>query len=118
MKKYILATAVLLITCIGYGQKEKELTLNEETGLIEAVYFHDNGEVSQKGTFNLERQLHGEWISYNEEGVKVAQGSYVNGLRSGTWYFWQGETVKEVVYNNNVVASIDGKKTSEGLVKH
>lgn len=118
MKKYFLAVGVVMITLIGYGQKEKELTLNEETGLIEAVYFHDNGMISQKGTFNLDRKLHGEWISYDETGNKVAQGTYVNGLRSGKWLFWQGETAKEVVYENNTVASIDGKKTSEGLVKN
>ena len=107
------------MTFIAFGQREKDLVLNEETGLIEATYFYANGEVSQKGTFNLDRQLHGEWISYDEEGRKISQGSYENGMRSGKWYFWQGETVKEVVYDNNAVASVDGKKKkSEGLVKN
>ncbi len=118
MKKYILSLVVVMMTLLVYGQKEKELTLNEETGLIEAVYYHDNGMVSQTGTFNLERKLHGEWISFNEEGAKISQGTYENGMRSGKWYFWQGDTVKEVVYNNNIVASVDGKKTSEGIVKN
>ncbi|WP_188369979.1 toxin-antitoxin system YwqK family antitoxin [Muriicola marianensis] len=119
MKKYISVMMVFLMTIIAYGQKEKDLVLNEETGLIEATYYHDNGVVSQKGTFNLDRQLHGEWISFNEEGVKISQGTYENGMRSGKWYFWQGDTVKEVVYNNNMVASVDGKKkSSEGLVKN
>ncbi len=118
MKKYILSVAVLLMTLVMYGQREKELTLNEETGLIEAVYYHENGMVSQTGTFNLDRKLHGEWISFNEEGTKISQGTYENGMRSGKWYFWNGDMVKEVVYNNNIVASVDGKKVSEGIVKN
>ena len=119
MKKYISVIAGCFMTLIAVGQTDKDLVLNEDTGLIEATYFHANGEVSQKGTFNLDRQLHGEWISFDESGNKISQGSYENGMRSGKWYFWQGDAVKEVVYNNNMVASVDGKKkTSEGLVKN
>jgi antitoxin component YwqK of YwqJK toxin-antitoxin module len=118
MKNYILMLVLIMSSLASYGQKEKELTLNEDTGLIEAVYFHDNGVISQKGTFNLDRKLHGEWISYDEAGKKIAQGSYENGLRSGKWLFWQDKSVKEVVYDKNAVASIDGKKTSDGLVKN
>ncbi len=118
MKKIIYTIALLLIAVCTYGQQEKELTLNEDTGLIEAVYFHDNGVISQKGTFNLDRKLHGEWISYNEQGEKIAQGSYENGLRTGTWMFWQDETMKKVEYNNNVVASINGVKSADRLVKN
>jgi antitoxin component YwqK of YwqJK toxin-antitoxin module len=119
MKTYLLAIAAFMIALNSYSQKEKDLTLNEETGLIEATYYHDNGVVSQKGTFNIDRQLHGEWFSYSEDGNKISQGTYENGMRSGKWYFWQGDIVKEVVYNKNIVASVDGeKKNSEGLVKN
>jgi len=115
MKKNIIGLLVVLLATCAYGQKDKELSLNEETGLIEAVYYHDNGEISQKGTFNLDRKLHGEWISYNEEGVKVSQGSYEKGLRTGTWSFWSDNTMKKVEYSNNAIASINGVKTSTKL---
>lgn len=118
MKQYITLIIVFFTTIMVFGQKEKELTLNEDTGLIEAVYYHDNGVVSQKGTFNLDRQLHGEWISFNEQGEKITQGVYRDGLRTGKWTFWQGDTVKEVVYENNLVASVNGVKKSDGLVKN
>lgn len=118
MKKIIYTIALLLIAVYTYGQQEKELTLNEDTGLIEAVYFHDNGVISQKGTFNLDRKLHGEWISYNEQGEKITQGMYEMGLRTGTWTFWHGDTIKEVEYANNAVASIDGKKSKTRVVKN
>ncbi|MBT8283170.1 MAG: nicotinic acid mononucleotide adenyltransferase [Muriicola sp.] len=118
MKKILCVIALLALTSYSFGQKNKELSMNEETGLIEAVYFHDNGQISQKGTFNLERKLHGEWISFNEQGDKIAQGSYDNGLRTGTWLFWQGETIKEVKYENNTVASVNGVKSKDRLVKN
>lgn len=119
MRKIMCAFALLLMTFNSYGQKEKELSMNEETGLIEAVYYHDNGVISQKGTFNLDRKLHGEWISYNDQGTIIAQGSYINGLRSGTWKFWQDDTLKTVEYEKNTIASINGiKKSKSNLVKN
>ena len=117
MRKIVCTMVVVLMAAFAYGQKDKDLVMNEDTGLIEAVYYHDNGVVSQKGTFNLDRKLHGEWISYNEQGDKIAQGSYEKGLRIGTWTFWQEGTMKKVEYNNNAVASVDGKK-SNALVKN
>ena len=105
----------MLLAMGAYGQKDKELTLNEETGLIEAVYYHDNGAVSQKGTFNLDRKLHGEWVSFNEDGIKIAQGSYEKGLRTGTWLFWNDNTMKKVEYSKNAIASINGVKSKRQL---
>jgi len=115
MKKNIIGLFVMLMAICTYGQKDKDLTLNEETGLIEAVYYHDNGAISQEGTFNLDRKLHGEWISYSEEGVKIAQGSYEKGIRTGTWFFWSDNSMKKVEYNNNAVASINGVKSTRRL---
>ena len=116
MKKNILGLFVMLTVFCTYSQKDKELTLNEETGLIKAVYYHENGVVSQEGTFNLDRKLHGEWVSYNEDGIKIAQGSYEKGLRTGTWVFWSDSTMKKVEYSKNTIASINGVKSKRQLV--
>ncbi|NNJ88067.1 MAG: nicotinic acid mononucleotide adenyltransferase [Eudoraea sp.] len=118
MRKIMYAVVFLLMTVYSYGQKEKELSMNEDTGLIEAVYYHDNGVISQQGTFNLDRKLHGEWISYDDQGTIIAQGSYANGLRTGTWLFWQNDAVKTVEYENNTIASINGVKSADRLVKN
>ncbi|MGB5819084.1 MAG: nicotinic acid mononucleotide adenyltransferase [Saonia sp.] len=116
MKNTIILSALVLITTLGYSQKEKELTLNEETNLIEATYYHDNGIVSQKGTFNLERKLHGEWISFNEKGEKVTVGSYENGAKTGKWLFWANGVLKEVEYSNNAIANVVNKESKSGVV--
>ncbi|NNC62029.1 MAG: nicotinic acid mononucleotide adenyltransferase [Eudoraea sp.] len=105
-----------ITTSVVYSQKDREQKLNKETNLIEVTEYHDNGLVSQEGTFNLEGELHGEWVSYNDQGEKISRGSYLNGQRTGIWYFWLGDSVKEVEYSKNAIASIDGVKNKNRLV--
>lgn len=108
--------AILLISVAGFAQTKPEMKLNNETNLIEATYFHDNGEVSQKGTFNLEKQLHGEWMSFNEKGETITVGSYTNGTKTGKWFFWANDILKEVEYSNNAIAAVSETKNTEGIV--
>ncbi len=118
MKKVVLFLALFFVASTMFAQTEPKLELNDETNLIEATYFHDNGEVSQKGTFNLDKKLHGQWISYNEEGEKLSIGNYTNGLKTGKWVFWSGSDKKEVVYSNNAIASVDGIQKQAPVVKN
>ncbi len=116
MKKTILIFAILFISITAFAQTEPEMKLNKETNLIEATYFHANGEVSQEGTFNLEKQLHGEWLSYNEKGETITVGSYKNGIKTGKWLFWSNDILKEVEYSDNVIAGVTETKNTEGIV--
>ena len=117
MKKTILIIAILLFSVASFAQ-EPELKLNAETNLIEATYFHDNGAVSQQGTFNLEKQLHGKWISFDDVGDKISMGSYANGLKTGKWVFWSEGDKKEVTYSDNAIASVDGVKKESSVAKN
>lgn len=116
MKKTLLIIAILFISTASLAQAEQDLKLNEETNLIEATYFHANGQISQKGTFNLEKKLHGEWISYNEAGRIITVGLYRNGFKTGKWLFWANDILKEVEYDNNAIASFTEAKNTEGIV--
>jgi len=115
MRKALIILAMTFVTVFAYGQESKDQKFNKETNLIEVTDYHDNGIISQEGTFNLKGQLHGEWISYDALGNKISQGSYENGLKSGKWVFWHNNTAKEVEYNNNQIASIDGIKNTAPL---
>ena len=117
MKNAILLLIILLVSTLTYAQSEEKIGLNEETKLIEATYVHDNGNVSQAGTFNLDGKVHGEWVSFSEEGKLISKGSYSNGRKVGKWVFWSGESMKEVRYNAEGIASVDGVK-KEALVKN
>ena len=117
MSRIVLLAAVLMITSLGFAQERVERKYNKETNLVEATYFYENGLVSQEGTFNTKGKLHGEWTSYDEAGKKTAMGTYENGVRTGTWYFWSDDILKEVEFNNNQIASVTEAKNASGIVK-
>ncbi len=116
MKKLLLTFALMLTATYGFSQKEKDVKLNADTNLIETTYYYENGEVSQKGTFDLAGKLHGEWMSYSETGEKVSQGSYNKGIRTGKWFFWTDGNVKEVEFSDNVIPSVVNRESDTGVV--
>jgi len=116
MKKTLLFLVLLVASTVVIAQAKPEMKLNKETNLIEATYFHEDGTVSQKGTFNLERKLHGEWISYNTAGKTISVGEYTNGVKTGKWMFWANDILKEVEYSNNAIAAVSETKNTEGIV--
>ena len=105
MKKTVLFFA-LLITVVSFAQQERELKLNKDTNLIDVTYYHDNGVVSQTGSYTLDGKLQGEWLSYNTAGKKVVSANYDNGKKVGKWFYWKNETLKEVDYSDNAIASV------------
>ncbi len=116
MKNVVMTLFFLVAVTMGYAQKERDAKLNKETNLIEVTYYHDNGKISQEGTFDLAGKLHGEWASYNEVGEKISLGTYNKGVRTGTWYFWANGNQKEVEFNNNTIASVVDSKTKSPVV--
>jgi len=116
MKKALLFLVTLLITSTAFAQQKKDVKLNKETNLIEATYYHENGEISQKGTFDLAGKLHGEWISFDDTGVKISKGNYEKGVKTGKWFFWEDGKMKEVEFNNNIIASVIDKESKSKVV--
>ncbi|WAC00796.1 nicotinic acid mononucleotide adenyltransferase [Lacinutrix neustonica] len=106
MKKSILFSIAFLIAVVSYAQQERDLKLNKDTNLIEVVYYHDNGVVSQTGAYTTDGKLQGEWLSFDTEGKKQVSANYDNGKKVGKWFFWNETTLKEVDYNNNAIANI------------
>ncbi|MFD0835020.1 toxin-antitoxin system YwqK family antitoxin [Mariniflexile aquimaris] len=105
MKKSILLFA-FLITVVSFAQQKRDLKLNKDTNLIEVVYYHDNGVVSQTGTYTVDGKLQGEWLSFDTAGKKTVSGNYDNGKKVGKWFYYTNETIKEVDYKDNVIANL------------
>ena len=105
MKKLIV---LLMILSVGftYAQKERTLKHNKEKGLIEVTYYHDNGKVSQTGFYTEEGKLHGDWLSFCQEGNKLISAKYDNGAKVGKWFYWSNDTLKEVDYSNNAITNV------------
>lgn len=102
--KNILVFAIALFTSVAFAQKERTLTLNKETNLIEVVYYHDNGEVSQTGFYTADGKLEGQWLSFDKEGKKLVTAFYKNGKKVGKWIYVIDGTLKEVDYTNSVAS--------------
>jgi len=113
--KNILALLLMLAVSLTFAQEKRDLKLNKETNLIEVVYFHDNGTISQTGFYTKAGKLQGEWLSYNKTGKKISSANYDNGKKSGKWFFWNEDKLKEVDYHNNKIASVNVWKNTEAI---
>ncbi len=116
MKKYIIAFAVLFVSSMAFAQEVKP-KLEKKGDLVEATFYHDNGEIAQKG-FYKDGKLHGTWKSYDVNGKKVALGSYENGKKVGKWLFWTEKTLKEVNYEDSRIASVSEWTTKTKLASN
>ena len=105
----------LLVGMVSFSQQERELKVNDNTNLIEATYYHDNGVISQTGSYTLDGKLHGVWLSFDTKGNKSVSASYDNGQKVGKWFYWADKTLKEVDYTNNAIVSINEWTDAEGL---
>ena len=106
MKKIVL---ILVMLSVGFTFAQNKTTpkLEKKGDLTLATYFHDNGEVQQTGTFNAQGKLQGEWTSFDSEGNKLAVATYDAGKKVGKWFFWEGNSLKEVDYTNNAIVNVN-----------
>ncbi|QNJ97716.1 toxin-antitoxin system YwqK family antitoxin [Constantimarinum furrinae] len=116
MKNTLILLALLLTVGVAFGQKIKKDTFVKNGELIEATLYHDNGVIAQTGFYNAQNKLTGEWTSYDTLGNKTAVGTYVNGEKTGTWFFYQGNEIKEVSYMNSKIAKVKSWTSGETRV--
>ena len=102
--KNILILAAFLFSGLLAAQDQKP-AFEKEGDVIKGTYFHENGQISQQG-FYKDKKLHGEWKAFDKDGKKIALGQYENGVKTGKWFFWNGDQLSEVNYDNNSVASV------------
>lgn len=112
MKKLFIAV-MLVVSGVIFAQENnvKHEIVNK---MVKSTYYYDNGQIQQEG-FYKNGKVHGEWISYNMNGEKVAIGKYENGKKVGKWFFWSGADLMEVDYTDTRVAQVK-KWSSEAIV--
>ena len=103
MKK-LMILAVVLFSGALFAQNAKPV-LKHIRKKIKATYFHENGQVQQVGYFE-NGKLEGIWVSYDQEGNRIATGEYAQGVKTGKWLFWNDEQLAEVAYNANNISSV------------
>jgi len=106
MKKCILVLAVLFLSAPVFAQVNNNVKYEKKGDVTVATYFYEDGKIQQQGTFNKDGKLHGTWTSYDVNGDKLAVGHYTNGMKTGKWFFWTDESLKEVDYVASRIASV------------
>ncbi|MEM0932237.1 MAG: nicotinic acid mononucleotide adenyltransferase [Bacteroidota bacterium] len=110
MKIAVILLTMMFSVCL-YPQGT-EPTMEKVGKMVKATYFHDNGNIAQTG-FLLKGKLHGQWLMYTENGKKIASGKYDEGKRTGKWFFWEGEVLREVDYADNRIVGVKNWNKSE-----
>ena len=71
-----------------------------------AVYFYLSGQKKSEGKILNNSARDGQWLFYNETGILSGDALYKNGLKVGTWHYFDAATGKEVrseEYNNDLL---------------
>lgn len=110
---------VLVFLCTTYVDAQKKEPKFEvlNDAVVKAIYYHNNGEISQIGCFK-NGKLQGEWIMFDENGKKIAIGEYKEGKRVGEWFYWKsdGEALREVTYSNGKLVNVIEWTNSKALL--
>ncbi|WP_366186206.1 membrane-binding protein [Flavobacterium ovatum] len=113
MKKYIILGAMLISGMLFANEGKPKLEIATNNTVV-ATYYYDNGQIQQKGAFK-EGKLHGEWVSYDVNGKKVAIAEYNNGQKVGKWFLWSEEALNEVDFLDNKIVAVKNWKTENLL---
>ena len=109
MKAQMIVMVSLLCT-VGFAQptvssdapEVKTVNVQKEGKLVKVTSFHENGSLAQEG-YLKNNKLHGKWISYADNGEKLAIANYNKGKKEGTWLHWTKEGLVEVEYKSNAL---------------
>ncbi|WP_417884792.1 toxin-antitoxin system YwqK family antitoxin [Zunongwangia sp.] len=115
IKITIIAALMMIGGAVGAQNGHKKPVFEKQNELIKGTYYYEDGNVKQEGTYK-DGKLHGEWVSYDKNGKKIAYATYANGKKVGTWYFWQGSLVKKVNYDSNKIVVVSTIKDMPTLV--
>jgi antitoxin component YwqK of YwqJK toxin-antitoxin module len=100
---------ILLILCTSkiYSQQTQLPKTEEKGDLKEVTIFYENGEIMQHGFFTKSGKLHGGWESYNSDGTRKCVAFYNEGVKVGTWYYWDKGIQTKVIYDHNKIISVE-----------
>lgn len=107
--------AVSIIFFVPVSAQEVKPTFEKHGELIKGTFYYEDGSIRQEGTYK-DGKLHGEWISYQQNGSKNAIAQYEEGIKTGKWFFWVDDILTEVDYQDNIIAEVRNYKSTSKLV--
>lgn len=112
MKQAVFFLVVMFSVCM-YAQGT-EPTLEKDGKMVKATYYHENGEIAQTG-YLLKGKLHGDWLMFDADGKKIASGQYIDGKKTGKWFFWEGDLLREVDFADNRIVNVKNWNQGEAV---
>jgi antitoxin component YwqK of YwqJK toxin-antitoxin module len=103
MKKFVIIAGLMISGLVQAQALEPQFEVIGNR--VQITYFYDNGRVQQQG-FYKDGKLDGAWTSYDEQGNKLAVGTYAQGQKVGEWSFWSGSQLSRVRYTDNQIAYV------------
>lgn len=97
--------AFAFIICTTVAAQDIKPVFVKDGDLVKGTFYYEDGSISQEGTYK-DGKLHGNWISFDKNGNKVAMANYENGEKTGKWFFWSEDKLTEVDYNENRIAEV------------
>lgn len=116
MKNFVLMLVFVVLGSHVIAQDTATREIVKKGDVYEVTIFHENGTVSQTGQYNSDGVVHGTWTSFDLNGSKTAVALYNHGEKTGTWYFYEGDVLREVKYSNNRVAQVTTWRDGETQV--
>lgn len=106
--KNLVVFACLAVFGLTQAQ-EVEPTYEKAGNLVKVTYFYKDGKIKEQGFFK-NKKLEGTWKAFDKNGEKTVIAQYKNGKKVGKWFIWQKDELKEINYENNVIASVQSWK--------
>ena len=115
MRNLVLMGAMLFVIVLTAQDKKVKPRFEKEGDVIKATYYHDNGKIAQTGYYK-NNKLHGQWKSYDQNGNRIAIAQYLEGKKNGKWFFWNGEILSEVDYDQNKMIAVTRRNNAHSVV--
>ncbi|MCB0458757.1 MAG: hypothetical protein R2821_01025 [Flavobacteriaceae bacterium] len=106
MKKIYTLLLFCFITFSLSAQTEKNKKVEKVGSFYEVTIYYDNGNIMQHGFLTMDNKLHASWESYNEDGTKKCVATYNEGVKTGTWIYWNDGKRTMVTYENNKIIDV------------
>src|SRR5690606_4294936 len=117
MKNIKITLSAIAIMSAGIGAAQDNQPRFEQQGeLIKGTYYYEDGSIKQEGTYK-NGKLHGQWISYGQDGEKNALAQYEEGNKTGKWFFWNDGLLTEVDYKKSRITEVHKYKSIELAVQ-
>ena len=116
MKKLLILLVMLTVGFVAAQQKNVKYEVESED-LVKVIYYYEDGTVKEEGFFK-NKKLEGKWSKYDSQGKKIVEVHYKEGIKVGTWFYWNDTSLKQVNYKDNTIASVNVWKEDSKLASN